>query len=114
MGVPEKPAADQNSPSEKETAEKEHRGLKLPLGDAVSQPWKNLREAFIRERSALKPDPVRGSLLVSGLVEVHTAQAFIVVDVWGWYDPKTRSHSPGTVRLRVRRVQRKVQRPIQK
>lgn len=114
MGVPDKPAVDQRGPSEKETVEREHRGLKLPLGDAMSQPWKKLREAYVRERSALRPDPVRGSLLVSGLVEVQTTHACIVVDIWGWYDPKTKSHSPGTVRLRVRRVQKKVQRPVQR
>jgi hypothetical protein len=120
LGGSEHPAAgesEQDTPGQKRRAEelkKRTEELRASLANTVSEPWKKFTEAYARERNNLRPDPARGSIFLSGLVELETPKAWVVVDVLGWYNPKTQTHDPGAVRMTFRRVQYKVQAPVRR
>jgi hypothetical protein len=73
-------------------------------------------EAFMKMYSQvwkpIKFDPPRGCVAVSGLVELETSKAWIVIDVFAWYNPKTRAFDENTLWLPVRRMQYKKQSPL--
>lgn len=56
--------------------------------------------------------PPRGSILVSGLVELEAPLAWIVVDVKAAWDPKTKSYDSRSMQMMLRRLQMKRQGPI--
>ncbi len=91
----------------KETSEQEKPRVQdalIPVVSSTQQPWKDFTEAYNRETRFLRPYPARGSLLVTGTVELETPRVIILVDARGWYDPKTRIFDPQNTRLQVRRV----------
>lgn len=53
----------------------------------------------------------RGSILVSGLVELDCPKAWIVVDVKAAWDPKTREYDKKSMTMGLRRIQMKKQPP---
>jgi len=55
--------------------------------------------------------PPRGSILVSGLVELDSPKAWLVFDVKAAWDPKTRSYDGRSMHLQLRRMQLKKQGP---
>jgi hypothetical protein len=55
--------------------------------------------------------PPRGSILVSGLVELDSPKAWLVFDVKAAWDPKTRSFDARSMHLQLRRMQLKKQGP---
>ena len=55
--------------------------------------------------------PPRGSILVSGLVELDSPKAWLVFDVKAAWDPKTKSYDPRSMHLQLRRMQLKKQGP---
>lgn len=55
--------------------------------------------------------PPRGSIIVSGMVEINAPKAWLVFDVTGAWDPKTKSYDSKSMVLRLRRVQMKKQWP---
>jgi hypothetical protein len=55
--------------------------------------------------------PPRGSILVSGLVELDSPKAWLVFDVKAAWDPKTRSYDARSMLLQLRRMQLKKQGP---
>lgn len=55
--------------------------------------------------------PPRGSILVSGLVELDSPKAWLVFDVKAAWDPKTRSYDARSMHLQLRRMQLKKQGP---
>ncbi|KAF5872036.1 uncharacterized protein Bfra_009063ia [Botrytis fragariae] len=54
----------------------------------------------------------RGSITVSGFVELESDRAFLVFDVIAAWDPKKKEFDAGSMQLKLRRMQRKKQRPI--
>lgn len=60
----------------------------------------------------LKDLAPRGSILVSGLVELDTPAAWIVMDVMGVWDPKARMFDLDNSDFQIRRVQKKKQAPL--
>ena len=56
--------------------------------------------------------PPRGSILVSGLVELDSPKAWLVFDVKAAWDPKTRSYDARSMHLKLRRMQLKKQGPV--
>lgn len=51
----------------------------------------------------------RGSIIVSGLVELDAPKAWVVMDVFAGWDPKTKAFDPYSMLIRVRRLQPKKQ-----
>jgi len=59
------------------------------------------------------PDfPPRGSILVSGMVEIDSPKAWLVFDVKAAWDPKERAYDPRSMHLKLRRMQMKKQGPL--
>ncbi|KAM0128686.1 hypothetical protein ACHAO1_008913 [Botrytis cinerea] len=54
----------------------------------------------------------RGSIMVSGFVELESDRAFLVFDVIAAWDPKKKDFDTESMQLKLRRMQRKKQRPI--
>ncbi|KAK4041845.1 hypothetical protein C8A01DRAFT_34096 [Parachaetomium inaequale] len=96
-----KPAPDQNN---QETSKQKPSAEDLVLSLAGSEPWKKLKQTYDRERRPFRADPPRGSIYVSGLVELETPKAWVVFDVTMWYDPKTKARAPFTTSLYLRRI----------
>ncbi|XMA18377.1 hypothetical protein WAI453_011168 [Rhynchosporium graminicola] len=55
--------------------------------------------------------PPRGSILVSGLVELDSPKATLVFDVRAAYNPKTKEYDPSSLLIQLRRLQPKKQSP---
>jgi hypothetical protein len=56
--------------------------------------------------------PPRGSILVSGLIELDSPKAWLVIDVRAAWDPKTKQYDPRSMHLAMRRLQMKRQAPL--
>jgi hypothetical protein len=95
--------------SKQETSGENSRAAELILSLPGLQPWKRFKEAYVRERGAILAPPPRGSIAVSGLVELETPKAIVLVDILTWYDPKTNAFAPHSTRLSLRRVAEKKQ-----
>ncbi|KAK4129835.1 hypothetical protein N657DRAFT_561734 [Parathielavia appendiculata] len=111
ISAADKPAPDQGN---QQTPEQKSSVEDLMRSFSNSEPWKKLKETFERTNRPPRPDPPRGSILVSGMVQLETPRAVVVFDVLAWYDPKTKSYAPGTVRITTRRWQPKQQLPLVK
>jgi hypothetical protein len=59
-----------------------------------------------------KDYPPRGSILVTGFVEVDSPKAWLVFDVKAAWDPKTKSYYEKSTSLSLRRLQMKKQGPL--
>lgn len=75
----------------------------------TSAPYKEFKKMFAKKWKTGPEPPARGSFLVSGLVEVATSKATILVDVAAWYNPQTRRYDARSMWLAIRRVQLKGQ-----
>ncbi|KAI0446412.1 hypothetical protein F4803DRAFT_503452 [Xylaria telfairii] len=78
----------------------------------TSGPWNNFVNSLAKKWRAPPAYPPRGSLRVSGLVEIETSRALLVVDCVGWWDPQTKKFDPKTLSLSLRAVRPKVQSPL--
>ncbi|KAG7137027.1 hypothetical protein HYQ45_005533 [Verticillium longisporum] len=58
-----------------------------------------------------RPHPPRGSIIVSGFVELESQNSFIVIDVIGFWDPKKRALDSKSSVMKARRIQMKFQSP---
>ncbi|KAI1119173.1 hypothetical protein F5Y14DRAFT_123796 [Nemania sp. NC0429] len=75
----------------------------------TSGPWDSFKKSFAQNRPRLDVQPPRGSIRVSGLVEVATEHALITVDCLAWWNPKTRKFDANTTNLHLRAIRPKVQ-----
>lgn len=78
----------------------------------TSGPWEKFKKSFTQQWLKTPAHPPRGSIRVSGLVEITTTDAIIMVDCFGWWDPKTRKYDPHTTTLQLRAIRPKVQSAI--
>ncbi|KAK4160171.1 hypothetical protein QBC43DRAFT_325792 [Cladorrhinum sp. PSN259] len=74
--------------------------------------WEEFRKKYAQVWKPIRPDPPRGCFAVSGLVEIETPRAYLVVDVLAWYNPKTREHDRPSMWMSLRRMQYKQQGPL--
>ncbi|AEO69812.1 901bb8c6-2569-4447-ae21-f6fe5e5549f9 [Thermothielavioides terrestris] len=110
VDAPSKPNLDQSNSPDLPSPRGWFRELVFSI--KKSRPWKTFQESFFREWQPLRPDPPRGSVLLSGVIELETPRAWIVVDTWAWYCPATNSIDTDSMRLVLRRIQHKVQKPL--
>lgn len=73
----------------------------------MSGPWQTMRQKFAKVWRPVRPHPPRGSLNVTGLVEVTSPKATIVIEVFAWFDPKTETFDPYTMILALKHIKRK-------
>ncbi|KAL2063250.1 hypothetical protein VTL71DRAFT_5055 [Oculimacula yallundae] len=94
------------------------------IEDAKKSNLKNLaiRDYFLKPITAFKAKlaqtwrpvpnyPPRGSLIISGLVELESPKAMLVFDVRAAWDPKTREFDSRSMSIKLRRFQQKKQSP---
>lgn len=70
-----------------------------------------VKEKYQRWRRPLLNFPPRGSIMVSGLVELEGPKAWLTFDVIGWFNPKTNNYDMNCLHVSLRRVQKKQQSP---
>jgi hypothetical protein len=79
-----------------------------------SEPLKAFKEQLSKAWKKAPEQPPRGSILVSGLVELEAPKGYTVVDVVAYWDPKTRQFDNKSMMVRLRRLQPKNQAPIRR
>jgi hypothetical protein len=77
------------------------------VAEHMSGPWQTMRQKFAKVWRPIRPHPPRGSLNLTGLVEVTSPKATIVIEVFAWFDPKTESFDPYTMILALKHIKRK-------
>jgi hypothetical protein len=82
------------------------------MHSVTSEPWKALKQRFVKTWKPKPEVPPRGSIAVSGLIELETAKSYVVIDVIAWWNPKTRSYHDKSMVMRLRRAQMKNQKPF--
>ncbi len=75
-------------------------------------PWDAFKGTWAKTFRPMRTQPPRGSFLVSGLVELETSRAAVVIDVVAWYDPLTKKYNAKSMYMGIRRVQFKTQSPL--
>ncbi|KAI1309854.1 hypothetical protein F5Y03DRAFT_382954 [Xylaria venustula] len=80
----------------------------------TSGPWDKFRQKFAQKWRRPPAYPPRGSIRVSGLVEIHTKNAILTIDCVAWWDPQTEKYDPRTMALALRAIRPKVQGPLRK
>lgn len=70
------------------------------------------KTTFLQTWKSARTYPPRGSIIVSGLVELDAPRAWLVVDIKAAWDPKTKSFDRKSMNLSIRRMQMKKQAPL--
>ncbi|KAI0839270.1 hypothetical protein F5Y06DRAFT_31065 [Hypoxylon sp. FL0890] len=78
----------------------------------LSEPWKAFKRKFEQTWRPIQELPPRGCIYVSGLVEVNSPRAIVIIDVYAFWDPKTEKFHLRTAKFRLRSLQTKVQAPM--
>jgi len=104
MGVPEKPTLNQGN---REPPKQNGFTEELINSVSSSRPWKVLKETYERNRPVIKPYPPRGSFMVSGLVALETQTNDLILDVRGWFDPKTKTFPRENLVIKPKALYRK-------
>ncbi|KAJ0165102.1 hypothetical protein CTA2_12356 [Colletotrichum tanaceti] len=89
----------------RETAMAQVESMKHITQGPVRAFWRKLQQSWRQPRQY----PPRGCVVVSGFVECDLPKAMVLIDVWGFWDPKTKSFHPGSTVLNLRRIQLKRQ-----
>ncbi|KAI0466610.1 hypothetical protein F4859DRAFT_496759 [Xylaria cf. heliscus] len=79
----------------------------------TSGPWDAFKKSLAKTWRHPQAYPPRGSMRVSGLVEVNTPHHIMTVDCLGWWDPQTKKFDQGTLVLSLRAIRPKVQSPLE-
>ncbi|KAJ0296764.1 hypothetical protein COL516b_011313 [Colletotrichum fioriniae] len=74
-------------------------------------PAREFRRKLAQSWKPTRPSPPRGCILVSGFVECELPKGFVLIDVWGFWNPKTETFETKSTFMTVRRVQMKQQSP---
>jgi hypothetical protein len=105
---------NRNTPEKDEEAEVVGPGTRVAM--ALHQHFNHAITAFkTKMRQTWRPAPSyppRGSILVSGMVELEAPKAYLVFDVRGAWDPQTKAYDPRSMHLQLRRFQWKAQGPV--
>jgi hypothetical protein len=78
----------------------------------TSGPWDKCKQKFAQTWKRAPDYPPRGSIKVTGLVEINSPRAIITVDCFAWWDPQTKNYDTRTLKLQVRTIRPKQQAPL--
>ncbi|KAI0539777.1 hypothetical protein GGR58DRAFT_211519 [Xylaria digitata] len=78
----------------------------------TSSPWISFKHSLNQRWRRPGTYPPRGSIRVSGLVEVHTPHSIITVECAAWWDPQTAKYDARTLSLQMKAVRPKLQNPL--
>ncbi len=106
---PDKSALTGSSSEEIQVAgAKQALAFRAHLTDAM----KAFKKKFAQTFKPAPNYPPRGSILISGLVEIDSPRAWLVFDVRAAWDPKTKTFDARSMNIQMRRTQLKKQGPI--
>lgn len=74
-------------------------------------PWMEFRKKLAQTWRPTRDYPPRGSIMVSGIVEIETPKSFVLVDVHAHWNPKLQKYDAQSMTMNVRRIQMKRQSP---
>ncbi|KAI0108948.1 hypothetical protein GGR51DRAFT_513692 [Nemania sp. FL0031] len=78
----------------------------------TSGPWDKFKQSLARTWRRPAAYPPRGSIRVSGLVEIDSPHSALIVDCLAWWDPQTERYDPRTLSLQLRGIRPKKQSPL--
>lgn len=82
------------------------------LSSQFKTPIQTFKARWFKGMNGSKPHPPRGSVVVSGFVEVESKKSWIVLDVVAFWDPKTRQYDKRSMTVALRRLQAKEVAPL--
>ncbi|KAI1415057.1 hypothetical protein F5Y13DRAFT_197060 [Hypoxylon sp. FL1857] len=101
------PAAEGDKPK----SAKDMYGIKSTQ-EHTNGPWRAFAQTFMQTWRPIQELPPRGSIHVSGLVEITTSRALITMDVSAFWDPKTEKFDLNTAVFRLRTLRMRTQSPM--
>ncbi|RYO98082.1 hypothetical protein DL764_007212 [Monosporascus ibericus] len=104
------PAAP-NAAAGKQKSAREIYGVKMAQ-EHTNGPWRAFKQRLVQTWRPLRDYPPRGSISVSGVVELDTPRARITVEAFAWWDPKTQKFDGRSLVLRWRSIRPKTQNPL--
>ncbi|KAK5651636.1 hypothetical protein OQA88_11811 [Cercophora sp. LCS_1] len=110
--APKPPSATSNAPAEGQEPAKRFWAVDKVRAGMSESPWESFKKTLGKTWTPIKSVPPRGSIAVSGLVEIESSKAWVVIDVFAWYDPKAKAFDMNSTMMRLRRVQFKLQAPM--
>ena len=78
----------------------------------ASVPLKVFMQKYNQAYSPFRQYPPRGCLPVSGIIEVETPRAWVYVDVYAWYNPKTKDYDNNSMAMSVKRARARAKNPV--
>jgi hypothetical protein len=84
----------------------------VPVQEHLKKPMVAFKSMLAKTWRPARNYPPRGSILVTGFVEVDSPRAWLVFDVKAAWDPKTKTYDPRSMVLSLRRMQMKKQGPL--
>lgn len=78
----------------------------------TSGPWDKFKQTFTQKWRGAPSFPPRGSILVTGIVELETPRHVLSIDCSSWWDPRTEKFDPKTTKMQLRIIRAKVQSPL--
>ncbi|KAL1896044.1 hypothetical protein Cpir12675_002960 [Ceratocystis pirilliformis] len=106
---------EEEDPSNSTIVEKITR-LALGHAIAVTEPmkstWKQFGLALQRKWSEYKYPPPRGSIMLTGMLEVETPKVWVLVDVTAFWEPKEKEFHGPSMMMSVKGTLLKVQAPL--
>lgn len=105
------PPGPNNAAAGKQRSAREIYAVKMAQ-EHTSGPWQAFKQRLSQTWRPLHDYPPRGSISVSGVVELDTPRARITVEAWAWFDPKTQKFDGRSLILRWRSIRPKTQNPL--
>ncbi|TVY76047.1 hypothetical protein LSUE1_G006850 [Lachnellula suecica] len=116
ISTPAKPTLKQQnpdkSPEEKDTEVNPATSMAVALHQHFGRALLALRTKLKQTWRPAPNYPPRGSILISGMVELEAPKAFLVFDVKAAWDPQTKAFDQRSMFLQLRRFQWKSQGPV--
>ncbi|KAK8058053.1 hypothetical protein PG994_008501 [Apiospora phragmitis] len=78
----------------------------------TSGPWETFKRKFGQTWRPAGNLPPRGSIGVSGLVEVVCPGATMTVEIWAFWDPQAKKFDPRTMQMKLKPIRMKHQAPL--
>ncbi|KAK0735256.1 hypothetical protein B0T26DRAFT_99618 [Lasiosphaeria miniovina] len=78
----------------------------------TDSPWEAFKKKYNQVWKPTRELPPRGCVAVSGLIELESSKAYVVIDVFGWYNPTTRKYDARSLWMSLRKMQYKKQAPL--
>lgn len=101
----------QNQESSQDESENIVEEIMTGLRQQFSGPLSAFKKTFAKSWKQATPNPPRGCICVSGLVEIETTKAYLIFDVIAHWDPQTRLYDIDSLAAGLRRIQLKKQVP---